>query len=206
MNSILGQKIGMTRVLNKKGVPQSSTIIQAGPCYISQIRTEEKDGYQAVQLAFGTKKKIKKPQKNHLKKSKIDQNLKCLIEFRVKDTDKYQPGQEIKTDIFKEGDRVEVTGISKGKGFAGVIKRHNFSRGPETHGSHHHRRPGSIGSMFPQRVIKGRKMPGHMGVDRITTKNLKILKIDSENNLIAIKGAVPGSNKGFIQIKKINKK
>ena len=154
MKAILGKKIGMTQLMDTKGVPQPATVIEAGPCYISQIKTKDKkDGYKAIQLAFGEKKKLGKSITGHLKKAKIAKNLKFLIEFRIDEPEKYKIGQEIKADIFKKGDTVDVSGTSKGKGFAGVIKRHGFSRGPETHGSHHHRGTGSIGSMFPQRVI-----------------------------------------------------
>ncbi len=204
MKFILGKKIGMTQLINDKGIPQPATVIEAGPCYISQIKTKDKkDGYQAVQLAFGEKKKIGKSATGHLKKAKINKNLKFLVEYRTDKPEKYKPGQEIKADVFEKGDIVDVVGTSKGKGFAGVIKRHGFSRGPETHGSHHHRGTGSIGSMFPQRVIKGKKMPGHMGAERVTTKNLEILKVDPEKNLLVIKGAVPGPAKSLVQIKEV---
>lgn len=203
MKAILGKKIGMTQLMDDKGIPQPATVIEAGPCYISQIRIEDKDGYKAIQLAFGEKKKLGKSMKEHLKKAKIGKNLKFLVEFRTNEPEKYKLGQEIKADIFKKGDTVDVVGTSKGKGFAGVVKRHGFAGGPASHGSEHHRRPGSIGSAFPQRVIKGKKMPGHMGVDRVTTKNLKVLKIDPEKNLLVIKGAVPGPAKTLVQIKEV---
>ena len=201
MKAILGKKLGMTQIMDKKGVPQPATVIEAGPCYISQIRNQDKDSYKAIQLAFGEKKKLGKSRKGHLKKAKINKDLKFLIEFRIDEPGKYKSGQEIKADIFKEGDIVDVVGTSKGKGFAGVIKRHGFSRGPETHGSHHHRGTGSIGSMFPQRVIKGKKMPGHMGAERVTTKNLEVLKVDPEKNLLVVRGAVPGPDKSLVQVK-----
>jgi len=205
MKIILGKKIGMTQILNEKGVFEPATIIEAGPCYVSQIKNKEKDGYSAIQIAFGEKKNLPKSQKGHLKKAKIDKNLKFLKEFKTEELEKYQLGQEIKADIFQESEAVDVIGTSKGKGFQGVIKRHGFSRGPETHGSNHHRRPGSIGSMFPEHVIKGKKMPGHMGHEQVTVKNLKILKVDAKKNLIAIKGAVPGPNKSLVIIRGRNK-
>jgi len=200
MKAILGKKIGMTQVLNKSGVPTAATIVKAGPCFVSYIKTAEKDGYNSIQLAFDERKKIKKPQKNHLKNAKIDKNLKIMKEFRGELENKLELGAEVKADIFEEGDKVNVVGTSKGKGFAGVIKRHGFHRGPESHGSHHHRKPGSIGSMFPQKVMKGKKMPGHMGVDRVTIKKTRILKIEPEKNILIIRGPAPGPNKGLLQI------
>jgi large subunit ribosomal protein L3 len=201
MKAILGRKIGMTQVTNEKNIVEPVTIIEAGPCFVSQIRTDEKDGYIAVQIAFGDKKNLNITQKGHLKSAKIENNFRFLREFKIEDPTKFELGQEIKADIFTENDKVDAIGISKGKGFQGVIKRHGFSRGPETHGSHHHRHPGSIGSMFPQHVIKGKKMPGHMGNVQITTKNLKIIKIDVKKNIMAIKGAIPGPNKSFVIIR-----
>ncbi len=203
MKAIIGRKIGMTQVFDKKGIPQPVTIIEAGPCYISQIKTSQKDGYSAIQLVFGQTKKINKTAKGHLNKAKITKDLKNIKEFKVGDPEKYQPGQEIKVDIFQTGDKVDIIGISKGKGFAGVIKRHGFSRGPQTHGSHHHRRPGSIGSMFPEHVVKGKKMPGHLGSDRVTVKNLPVFKADADKNILMVRGAVPGSAKNIIQIKEV---
>ena len=201
MKFILGRKIGMTKFWDEKGLPQSATVIEAGPCYISQIRTKDKDKYSAIQLAFGEKKKLGRTIKGHLEKAKISKNLKFLYEFKADDLQNLKPGDKIEIGIFQPGEKVDVTGISKGKGFSGVIKRYGFSRGPETHGSHHHRKPGSIGSMFPQRVIKGKKMPGHQGVERVTVKNLEILKIEPEKNLLFVRGAIPGANKNLVRVK-----
>lgn len=218
MKAILGKKIGMTQVFNDKGVMTPVTVIEAGPCVVTQIRTTEKDGYKAVQIGFGEAKKIAKPQEGQLAKLKIkDLKLKFLREFRLDGVKEeievegeesgsakmtgFNLGDEIKADVFLEGDMVQATGISKGKGFAGVIKRHNFHRGPMSHGSHHHRKPGSIGAMYPQHVLKGKKLPGRMGHDRVTLKNVKIVKVDAENNMIAVKGAIPGPNKGLILLK-----
>jgi len=200
MKLIIGRKIGMTQIFDEKGIPQPATVIQAGPCYISQIKTRKKDGYSAIQLAFGQAKKVARSAKGQLNKAKIKQNLKNLKEFRTKESEEYQLGREIKVDIFESGDKVDIVGISKGKGFAGVIKRHGFSRGPESHGSHHHRRPGSIGSMFPERVIKGKKLPGHMGSNQITVKNLEVIKVEPDENILIVRGAVPGSAKDVIKI------
>ncbi|HLC38647.1 MAG TPA: 50S ribosomal protein L3 [Patescibacteria group bacterium] len=202
MNFILARKIGMTQVYDDKNHPQPVTVVEAGPCYISQLRTPEKDGYTAVQLAFREKKHLLKTQKGHLAKAKISKNLSFVREIPAKKIDNLELGQEIKADIFQTGDKVNVQGVSKGKGFAGVIKRHGFSRGPETHGSHHHRRPGSIGSMFPQHVVKGKKMPGHMGSDNITIKKAVIIDVQADKNIILIKGAVPGAAKSNLVLVK----
>ena len=182
------------------------TIIEAGPCYVTQIKNKEKDKYEAVQIGFGDAKKNKKPKLVHLEKvksknEKVKINLRWLKEFRVAD-DKYELGQEIKADIFKIGDIVKISGISKGKGFAGVVKRHGFRGAPASHGTKHNlRAPGSIGSSFPEHVLKGKKMAGRMGGERVSVKNLEIADIDIENNLIAVKGAVPGKNGSLVEIR-----
>jgi len=182
------------------------TIIEAGPCYVTQIKNKEKDKYEAVQIGFGEAKKNKKPKLGHLEKvksknEKVKINLRWLKEFRVAD-DKYELGQEIKADIFKIGDIVKISGISKGKGFAGVVKRHGFRGAPASHGTKHNlRAPGSIGSSFPEHVLKGKKMAGRMGGERVSVKNLEIADIDIENNLIAVKGAVPGKNGSLVEIR-----
>lgn len=201
IKAILGQKLKMSQVFDKEGRPVAVTVVQAGPCYVTAVKTKEKDGYQAIQLGFGLTKKMKKPEEGHLKKAGIKEKLRYLKEFRVKDIGDIKIGDKIDVSVFKEGDKVSVSGISKGKGFSGVIKRWGFARGPETHGSDHHRRPGSIGSMFPQRVIKGKKMPGRMGHERVTVKGLEIVKIIPETNILMIKGAVPGPRKGLLEIK-----
>ncbi len=207
IGEIIGTKIGMTQIFDGEGKAIIVTAILAGPCWITQMKSIKKDGYSAVQLGFGEKKeaKINKPQREHFKKNNI-KPLGTLKEFRVKDIKDYQIGQEIKVDLFKEGDLVDITGISKGKGFQGVIKRHGFKGGRASHGSTFHRAPGSIGaSSCPSRVFKGTKMPGRMGGEQRTMKKLKIIKIDVENNLIMVKGSIPGSRKNIVIIKKVNK-
>jgi len=206
IKAILGEKLGMSQIFDKEGKPVPVTVIKAGPCYITGIKTQENDGYEAVQLGFGQAKRLTKPEEGRLKKAKIKEKLKYFREFKIEDIEvlkNLKLGEKIDVSVFQEGDKVMVSGISKGKGFAGVIKRHGFSRGPETHGSDHHRRPGSIGSMFPQRVIKGRKMPGHMGAERITIKGLKVAKVLPETDILLIKGAIPGPKKGLIEIRGI---
>jgi large subunit ribosomal protein L3 len=206
IKAILGEKLGMSQIFDKEGKPVPVTVIKAGPCYITGIKTQENDGYEAVQLGFGQAKRLTKPEEGRLKKAKIKEKLKYFREFKIEDIEvlkNLKLGEKIDVSVFQEGDKVMVSGISKGKGFAGVIKRHGFSRGPETHGSDHHRRPGSIGSMFPQRVIKGRKMPGHMGAERITVKGLKVAKVLPETDILLIKGAIPGPKKGLIEIRGI---
>jgi large subunit ribosomal protein L3 len=202
---ILGKKIGMSQVFDDQGKIIPVTLIEAGPCSVTQIKAKDKDGYNALQIGFGKAKNLKKPQKGHLKKSKLS-DIRWLKEFRIENGDakELNPGSSIKADIFKEGDIVDVSGISRGKGFQGVIKRHNFSRGPESHGSDHHREPGSIGSAFPQRVIKGRKLPGQLGATKVKIKNLKVVKINSGSNLICLEGAIPGASGGLIMIEAKN--
>jgi large subunit ribosomal protein L3 len=200
---ILGKKINMTQLFDKKGQAVPVTFVQAGPCFITQKKTEDKDGYESLQIGFG-EAKIKKPQRGHLKKSQAInekcQNLKYLREFRVKNSE-LELGQEIKADIFSEGDLVKVIGTSKGKGFAGVVKRHHFGGGPATHGQKHSlRAPGSIGATFPERVPKGRRMGGRMGGVRVTAEGLKIFKIDADNNILAITGAIPGIRGALVEI------
>ena len=203
LKAILGEKLKMTRIFDKDGKPIPVTVLKAGPCYITAIKTKEKDGYEAVQLGFGKAKRLKKPEEGHLKKAKVEDKLKHLKEFEITgvDINSKKIGDRVDVSVFKEGDKVTISGISKGKGFAGVIKRHGFARGPETHGSDHHRRPGSIGSMFPQRVLRGKKMPGRMGYERVTVKGLEIMKVLSETNILMVKGAVPGPRKGLLEIR-----
>lgn len=202
---ILGKKLGMTQVFDETGNVIPVTVVEAGPCYVTQIKAKEKDGYQAVQVGFGQVKKNKKPKAGHLKKAMTNDQapmtkLRYLKEFRVEDG-KFEAGQEIKADIFQAGDVVKVSGISKGKGFAGVVKRHGFRGAPASHGTKHAlRQPGSIGSSFPERVRRGLKMAGRMGSDRVTIKNLKIVNVDLENNIIAIGGAVPGNRGTLLEI------
>lgn len=213
VNTILGKKVGMTQIFDEKGTVVPVTVIQAGPCRVTQIKTKEKDGYEALQVGFEETRKLKKPQKGHQKELlRSDDSGKVTREFGLKYTreipfdsgEEFTIGAEIKADIFKAGDVVDVTGTSKGKGFAGVMKRHNFNGGPQTHGqSDRLRAPGSIGSgTTPGRVWKNMRMAGHMGSVRVTTQNLKVVRVDAEKNLILIKGAVPGATDGLVIIKK----
>lgn len=202
---ILGRKVGMTQVFDENGKAVPVTVIEAGPCPIVEIRTPEKNSYSAVQLGFGKIKpvNVKKPAKGYFAKQNVDPK-RWLREFRVDDTSDYQVGQEITVSLFQNGEVVDVVGVSKGKGTAGVMKRHGFGGGPASHGaSVSHRHPGSIGnSSFPGHVLKGRKMAGHMGSERVTTKNLTVFAVDEENNLILIKGSVPGARDGLVMIRK----
>ncbi|RMF97662.1 MAG: 50S ribosomal protein L3 [Candidatus Schekmanbacteria bacterium] len=201
MKAIIGKKIGMTQVFSKEGEVIPVTAVSAGPCTVVQIKTLETDGYNSIQLGFGEKiKKPKKPIEGHFKKYNSEP-MRVLREVRIENINDYSSGQQIKADIFKEGERVDVVGTSKGKGFAGVVKRHNFSGGPATHGSRFHRAVGSIGCKKPARTVKGRKMPGHMGNRRVTVQGLSIQSVIPEKNLILIKGAVPGPKGGIILIK-----
>ena len=201
MKAILGKKIGMTNYFGKNGEMVPVTLVEAGPCVVTQIRNTEKDGYEAMQIGFGETKKLSKPILGHLKKS--GSKPRFLKEVKIVGED-MKVGDAIMCDVFKEGEKIHVTGVSKGKGFAGTIKRHNFHRGPMTHGSRNQRRPGSIGAMYPQHVFKGRKLPGQMGHAKTTVKNLTIEKVDAEKNVLAIKGAVPGPRKSVVLIKSVN--
>lgn len=201
---ILGKKIGMTQVFNEDGLLIPVTVIEAGPMTVIQKKNPETDGYSSVKVGFGDvhERRINKPQKGVFSNLKISPK-KHTREFRVDDLEQYEVGQEIKVaDMFQNGDCVDVTGTSKGKGYAGVIKRYGFSRGRETHGSRHHRRVGALaGCSDPGRVFKGRKLPGHMGFERVTVQNLDIVRVDSERNLLLVKGAVPGAKGGLLIIK-----
>lgn len=204
-NGILGKKLGMTGLFANDGDYLPVTVIEAGPCTVTQIKTKANDGYNALQIGFG-KKKVKlvnKPLKGHFAKIG-DKNFEVLREFRVDNPDEFQLGQEITLDMFDVGERIEVSGTTKGRGFSGVIKRHGFHRGPKTHGSRNYRRPGSIGnSAWPAKVIKGKKMPGQYGNSRKTVKNLEIVDIRSQENIILVKGAIPGPPSGTVEIKKL---
>jgi large subunit ribosomal protein L3 len=201
---ILGKKIGMTQIFNENGLSLPVTVIQAGPCAVVQKKSVDTDGYSALKLGFEEiqEKKLNKPDKGLFAKIKVSAR-RYLKEFRVDDVAKYEVGQEIKvTDMFNSGDKIDVSGISKGKGFQGTIKRYGQSGGPETHGSMYHRRVGSMGSnTSPARVFKGKRLPGHMGVDKITVQNLEVVKVDSERNLLLVKGAVPGPKGGLVVVK-----
>ena len=198
MKFILGKKIGMTQIWKEnKVIPV--TLIEAGPCFVTQIKTKEKDGYQAIQLGF---EKIEKEKK--IKKSQKNKPYRYLKEFRLDNVEEFKVGDVIDVSRFEPGEKVKVSGISKGKGFQGVVKRWGFSGRNATHGvKHEERKPGSIGSAFPQRVIKGKKMPGRMGNERVTIKNLEIVDIDKEKNLIAVKGGVPGRRGALLEIQTV---
>jgi large subunit ribosomal protein L3 len=203
---ILGEKLGMTRMFTKNGESVPVTVILAGPCQVIQKKSIEKDGYIAVQLGFKEvkEKKVSKPIAGHLNKYEASP-INYIREFKIDDSSKYSSDKEIKVDIFKEGDKVDIIGISKGKGFAGAIKRHNFSGGPKTHGQKEYfRSVGSIGATDAARVFKGQKLPGHMGTDRVTVKKLEIVKINLERNLILVKGSVPGAKGAILVINKIS--
>jgi len=206
MKGIIGRKIGMTRIFDSTGLAIPVTVIEAGPCPVVQIKTKERDGYSAIQLGFQETRKATKPLLGHFEKNKISPQS-ILSEFPIEDQENYNLGQTIKVDIFSEVDRVDITGISKGRGFAGVVKRHGFAGGPKTHGqTDRHRAPGAIGSStYPGRVWKGMRMAGHMGNERVTVQNLKVIKVDKERNLLLVKGAVPGANKGYLIIRKSKK-
>ena len=209
MKSIIGKKIGMTQIFDENGTVTPVTLVEAGPCYVTQKKTVENDGYQAVQVGFGevSKKRLTKPQLGHLQKVNAPK-LRHLREFRVDDLAAYEEGQKIDVSIFEVGDIVDVTGTSKGKGFAGSVKRHHFRGGPKTHGqSDRWRAPGSVGAgSTPGRVFKGTRMAGRMGNEQVTVQNLKVTLVDADKNLLTIKGAVPGSKNGLIIIRKAVKR
>jgi large subunit ribosomal protein L3 len=203
LKSIIGTKIGMTQVFDETGNIIPVSVVQAGPCIITSVRTKEKDGYAAIQMGFGDVKKEKNLSKAYLGQFK-KKNLapkKFVQEFRVDDAANYQIGQEIKVDLFQSGDFVDVTGLTKGKGFAGTVKRHGFGGGPSTHGqSDRQRAPGAIGAQGFQRVIKGLRMAGHLGNEYVTIQRLKIVTVDPEKNVLLIRGALPGINRGIVVI------
>jgi large subunit ribosomal protein L3 len=216
MKALLGTKLGMTQIFDADGNIVQATVIAAGPCVVTQVKTDATDGYNAIQIGFGDAKHQKRPQMGHLKAANT--NAKYLREVRLPDVDptnkhaeaeveaesndlKLTVGTQIDVTTFEIGDKVQVTGTSKGKGFAGTVKRHNFATGPKTHGSHNYRAPGSIGSGYPQHVFKGMRMAGRMGGEQVTVKGLKIVVIDAEAGLLAVSGAVPGPRRGLIMVK-----
>lgn len=201
--AILTTKVGMTQIFNEDGVLTPVTVLQAGPCMVTQVKTAENDGYCAVQVGFVDKKEkaTNKPQKGHFDKAGVSPK-KFVKEFKLENAEEYTVGQEIKADIFAEGDKIDATATSKGKGFAGGIKRHGLATGPKTHGSKYHRHAGSNGAASdPSKVFKGKKMPGQMGNKKITVQNLEIVRVDAENNLLLVKGSVPGPKKCLVTIK-----
>jgi large subunit ribosomal protein L3 len=199
---ILAKKIGMTRIFDEEGRSIPVTVLEAGPCTVLVKKTVEKDGYQAIQVGFKPAKKnrLNKPAAGYFAQVEVAP-LKYIRELRVNNTDGYDVGQEIKADIFKTGDYVDVTGISRGKGFAGNIKRHGQALGPRTHGSRYHRGPGSMGAVGPSRVLKGKKLPGRMGGDKVTVQKLKVVKVDAGKNLLLVRGAVPGPRNILVLVK-----
>jgi large subunit ribosomal protein L3 len=205
VEGLIGKKIGMTQQFDDAGNTIPVTVIQVGPCAVIQKKTEEKDGYATVQLGYMEKKTLKKPVKSalgHFSKSGIPPT-KVLREFKYDVTGEIKEGDQFAVNIFRAGEKIDIVGMSKGKGFAGVVKRWGFHGGKGSHGSMFHRAPGSIGSSAdPSRVTKGKKLPGHMGQERVTVKNLTVIEIDQENNLLVVKGAVPGANGGYLLIKK----
>ena len=206
--AILATKVGMTQIFNENGVLIPVTVLQATPNVVTQVKTVENDGYAAVQVGYGDIREVlvNKPRKGHFAKAGVA-NKRFLREFKFENAAEYTVGQEIKADIFAEGDKIDATGISKGKGFQGAIKRHGLSRGPMKHGSKYHRHAGSNGpATTPGRVFKGKHMPGQMGAVKVTVQNLEVVKVDVENNLLLVKGAVPGPKKALLVLKETVKK
>ena len=200
---IIGRKIGMTQIFDEKGNVIPVTVIEAGPCVVAQVKTVETDGYNAIQLGFGEvkDKHINKPEAGHFAKAKLA-NKKHLREFRLESVENYKVGDEVKADVFEAGEKIDVQGTSKGKGFQGVIKRHGQHRGPMGHGSMYHRRPGSMGSTStPGRVFKGKKLPGHMGRVTVTIQNLDVVRVDMDKNVLLVKGSVPGAKGTILKVK-----
>lgn len=203
MKTLIGKKVGMTQIFDETGKVIPVTVIEAGPCLVAQVKSVETDGYNAIQLGYGDVKesKLNKPEKGHFEKAKLALK-KHLREFRLDSVDGVNVGDEIKVDTFVVGDRIDVQGTSKGKGFQGVIKRHGQSRGPMGHGSMYHRRPGSMGpTSTPGRVFKGKKLPGHMGRVTVTIQNLDVVKVDLDKNAILVKGSVPGAKGAILKLK-----
>ena len=201
VKGILGEKIGMTQIFDDtRAIPV--TVIKAGPCFVTQVKTVDTDGYDAVQLAFATPKRTTRPMQGHFDKAGV-QPARHLVEVRTDDAGSYQPGQQVSVDIFSEGEKADVVGVSKGKGFAGPMKRHGFGGLKASHGTHRvHRAPGSIGACAtPSRVFKGMRMAGRMGADRVTVLNLEVVQVDPERNLLLVKGAVPGPDGGLVLIR-----
>ena len=204
LKAIIGTKVGMTQVFKEDGTLLPVPVVKAGPCVVVQKKTVEGEGYNALQLGFGEirVKLVNKPKAGHFKKAGVEP-MRYLREFRTDDVAEYEVGQELKVDVFAEGDKVDATGISKGRGFKGVIARHGQHRGPMTHGSRYHRRPGSMGACsYPGKVFKGKKLPGHTGVERVTIQNLEVVMVNAEKDMLLIKGAIPGANGQLVTIKK----
>ncbi len=202
MKGILGKKLGMTQVFTPEGLVVPVTVIEAGPCVVLQKKDKDTDGYESIQIGFADKKESRanKPEKGHAKKANTTPK-RYVKEIRGIDLAGYDLGQELKADLFSVGEFVDITGTSKGKGFQGVIKRHGQSRGPMSHGSRYHRRPGSMGSIQANRVPKGKKLPGHMGSETVTIMNLEVVKVDAERNVILVRGAIPGPRNSYVSVK-----
>lgn len=203
MKTLIGKKVGMTQIFDEKGRVIPVTVIEAGPCVVAQVKSVETDGYNAIQLGFGDVKesKLNKPEKGHFAKANIAPK-KHLREFRVDSVEGLTVGTELTVNVFAEGDRLDIQGTSKGKGFQGVIKRHGQHRGPMGHGSMYHRRPGSMGpTSTPGRVFKGKKLPGHMGRVTVTIQNLDVVKVDNDKNVVLVKGSVPGPKGAILKLK-----
>ena len=199
---LIGKKLGMTQIFDEQGKVIPVTVIEAGPCVVAQVKTVESDGYNAIQLGFGDVKesKVNKPEKGHFTKSKLPLK-KHLREFRLDSIENINVGDELKADTFAAGDQLDIQGTSKGKGFQGVIKRYNQSRGPMGHGSQYHRGVGSMGTLRPMRVFKGKKLPGHMGHETVTIQNLEVVRVDLDKNVILVKGSVPGAKGAILKLK-----
>ena len=202
VKGILGRKVGMTQIFDEQGHAVPVTVLQAGPCHVAQVKTPDTDGYAAIQLAFGEPKRTNKPVAGHFAKAGVDP-ARHLVELRLDDAGDYTAGSQIKADLFESGEAVDVIGVTKGKGFTGGMKRHNFAGLSATHGTKRkHRSPGSIGACAtPARVLKGTKMAGHLGHSRVTTLNLKVIKVDPERNLMLVRGAVPGPRGGLVMVR-----
>jgi len=207
MKGILGKKLGMTQVFTAEGIVVPVTVIEAGPCVVLQKKEQASDGYEAVQLGFADKKQSRqiKPEIGHASKANTAPK-RYVKEIRGVNIAEFEVGQQLKADLFAEGEFVDVTGISKGKGFAGVIKRWGQSTGPMSHGSRYHRGPGSMGSIQANRVPKGKRLPGHMGSETITIQNLEVVRVDAERNVLLVKGSIPGPKNSFVKIKSTVKK
>lgn len=201
MKALITRKLGMTSVIGDDGAASAVTLLSASPNVVTQIKSSDKDGYQALQLGFESAKKTAKAQTGHLKGLKIIPKIMREFRFSGELDENMKVGENLSADLFSVGDVVDVTGISKGKGFAGTIKRHNFKRGRKTHGGRSYRRPGSIGSMYPQHIFKGKKMAGQMGYEQVTTRKLKVALVDNELGVIGVSGSVPGPRKGIVLVK-----
>lgn len=205
MPGLIGKKVGMTRIFDEEGAQVPVTVIEAGPCPVVGMRSDEQDGYQAIQLGYGQKKerRTSRAEMGHVAKAGLEAAPRLLREFRIGDDEEYEVGQQLTVELFEAGDRVKVTGRSKGKGFQGVVKRHGFRGRPGSHGHPMSRNPGSMGpGTDPSRVIKGKKLPGRMGGSRTTIRNLQVVRVDGERNLLFVKGGVPGARDGYVLISK----